>query len=97
MELKGNSLINLLPLVLNPLIVYPNPSDNEIIVCGLGSCKSPVLQLLDISGNIVFEDSSDNLLNLYSLAVKDFASGLYTIKVFDKYAGTFTQKINIVH
>lgn len=97
MEVKGNSLRNLLPLVINPLIVYPNPSDNVIIICGLGSCKSPVLQLLDISGNIVFEESSDNLINLYSLSVRDFASGLYTIKVFDKHAGSFTQKINILH
>jgi len=66
------------------LSVYPNPAHDKLTVSMYSEESSQFnLQLLDISGRIILSEnfSGETGLNAYDLDLKNFAKGIYTLKV----------------
>jgi hypothetical protein len=93
---EGINLNTELALTVNPLMVYPNPANDNIIISGLQTCQNPTIQLLDASGKMVYNVITEST-NIYKLSVANLSNGFYTLKVSDVKAGIYVMKINIVH
>ena len=94
---EGTNLDAELTLTVNPIMVYPNPANEVLVLSGLDACKNPSIIMMDASGKVVFNQSISNVASIYKISVAELARGLYTLKVSDSNAGTFVQKISIAH
>lgn len=75
--------------------IYPNPSSGELNVTNLDDFTEALnVQILNIQGKLVFEETYINYLGALSLQV-DFSQGLYVLKLRSKdksYSKTFFVK-----
>lgn len=94
---EGKNLNSELALTVNPLMVYPNPANDVLVISGLDACKNPIIQLIDASGKAVINQSISYATSIYKISVANFAPGLYTLKVSDSNAGSFVHKVSIAH
>ena len=60
------------------VLVYPNPTNGSFDI-ETSSIESKNLQILDITGNIVFEKTIDGLKN--TINTSNLANGIYTLKI----------------
>ena len=60
------------------VLVYPNPTNGSFDI-ETSSIESKNLQILDITGNIVFEKTIDELKN--TINTSNLANGIYTLKI----------------
>ncbi len=67
---------------LNPLSVYPNPSDQLVTIENIGIGNSEI-KVVDINGRIVL--STDSTSDEVQLDVSQFVNGIYIIRVANEY------------
>jgi len=63
--------------------IYPNPAEDNIII-SVGNLKSnqqPVLQVYDLEGRLVHEQTIEN--SIQSIDLSSFSKGIYQVKVVD--------------
>jgi ELWxxDGT repeat protein len=80
----------------NNLIIYPNPSIDEVTIDlsnnELSQCRR--IELSNTQGKVVYSNHT-NQLNKINIDLKDWDNGLYIIKVFDNNGNMMNSKIVI--
>ncbi len=61
--------------------VSPNPSKDVMNVGWVGNAKNILLQITDNTGRTVYSKKFDNSLTKYTVDVKNFANGIYTVRL----------------
>lgn len=65
------------------ILVYPNPAEDYIVVTSLRTVTTHI-SLIDISGRIIYEYSSDDLSVPHTIQLTDLSSGIYFLKTTDR-------------
>lgn len=78
------------------LRVFPNPASHSITVQLEGYATTSAVQLVDVTGKVVYSDSA-NLSNNYSIALSEYTSGVYMLKVTNDKGLNSIVKLMIVH
>ncbi|MBL4658310.1 MAG: T9SS type A sorting domain-containing protein [Flavobacteriales bacterium] len=79
------------------LHVYPNPNTGEFVIeFNMPEKQNVEINLLNVSGQLVFEENIDNLSGLYqkTINLREFSKGVYTVQVVVN-DGIITKKIII--
>lgn len=68
---------------INQFDIYPNPAKNQLIIENKDiKSKDIQLQILDLSGKIILEDSMKKNTNIRSISVHTLPAGMYVLKLF---------------
>jgi hypothetical protein len=80
-------------LISNPVIssVYPNPSDNEMMIEFTNSNTSHQIELFDVTGKIISYNETEQAN--FMIKKNTISEGLYFLKITTKTGNTTTQKI----
>jgi alpha/beta superfamily hydrolase len=80
-------------LISNPVIssVYPNPSDNEMMIEFTNSNTSHQIELFDVTGKLISYNETEQAT--FTIKKNTICSGLYFLKITTKTGNTTTQKI----
>ena len=79
--------------VLNNIIsVYPNPNNGDFVI-ETSTVQNKLVQLYDVTGNVVFEKAIEGLKN--TINTSNLANGIYTLKI-SGVNGISTKKLVIV-
>jgi hypothetical protein len=71
--------------------VFPNPSDNEMVIEFANSNTSHKVELFDIAGKLMSSESTEQAT--FNIKKNNLASGLYFLKVTTKNGESTTQKV----
>ncbi len=89
-ETKGVSIENITAKL------YPNPNNgNFTLVYDLKEIPTASIIITDISGQVVYENTVDNMSSILSINTSDLKSGLYFIKLSNKGMLLWTDKVMI--
>lgn len=76
--------------------LYPNPNNgNFTLAYDLKQTPEATIQLLDVTGKIVYTTSIDNLNNIIQINTNDLHSGIYFIQLMNKNSLLWTDKVMI--
>ncbi|MBC8047385.1 MAG: T9SS type A sorting domain-containing protein, partial [Fimbriimonadaceae bacterium] len=67
--------------IANNITIYPNPSDNHLIVQSKEIFKNASFYIYDISSKMIMSEKNING-NLHELNISDLSSGLYIFEIF---------------
>ncbi len=67
----------------NLLSIFPNPSSDFITISSKNSLLDSEIQIFDYSGKLVLKKIIFNDLDLLTVCIKDFSSGVYYVKIFN--------------
>jgi hypothetical protein len=81
-ELSNNSIIS---------SVYPNPSDNEMIIEFANSNTTHRIELFDVTGKLISYNETEQ--SNFIIKKNTISAGLYFLKITTKTENTTTQKI----
>jgi hypothetical protein len=81
-ELSNNSIIS---------SVYPNPSDNEMMIEFANSNTTHRIELFDVTGKLISYNETEQ--SNFMIKKKTISEGLYFLKITTKTGNTTTQKI----
>lgn len=79
------------PSTESPLVVYPNPADENVNI-SLPNDGFSKLVLRNLQGQIVYSQQFDSAVELHSIDTKSFSAGVYTISV-ETIHGVATHKL----
>lgn len=71
--------------------VYPNPSDNDMMIEFANSNTTHQIEIYDIAGKIIYSESTEQ--SVFTIKKNNTASGLYFLKVTDKNGESTIQKV----
>jgi hypothetical protein len=93
-EMSSNSSIALSSLY-NNILVYPNPTENRLILeLDANLFSSFSYQLLDINGKVVISKTETSMQNKYILDLSPFVAGTYLLSVMVKKKDLTTEKLS---
>jgi hypothetical protein len=78
---------------LENVVVYPNPTSNELYV-DLGGVEYLIneIQLVDLTGRIISTNAVNKDVKLYNISTSSLSNGIYSVKIIGK-EGSITKKI----
>lgn len=79
----------------NRIAIYPNPANNEVTIT-LKNATKGTITLQDIAGRTLMQLNMNDNNRTYQLNTTQLAAGTYILQV-QHAAGTYTQRIAIVH
>jgi len=66
----------------NVVIIFPNPSSDVLnINCGRNSLMNSIIQISDLSGNLVFSKQIVHEIFQTSIGIENFTAGMYFIRI----------------
>jgi hypothetical protein len=71
--------------------VYPNPSDNDMMIEFANSNTTHQIEIYDIAGKVIFSESTEQ--SVFTIKKNNTASGLYFLKVTAKNGESTIQKV----
>lgn len=77
-------------MVQNNMLIYPNPASGQIKVSFLSdACSDNSVLIYNLQGAIIVSETfeSKNELNTMTIDIRNYVTGIYTLKIFTKYYG----------
>ena len=71
-----------LPLVDNSIILYPNPTQGDVMIINRSNKDLSHVLITDVNGRIIKEISLNNYNQENIISLKDYASGVYFVRIF---------------
>jgi hypothetical protein len=76
--------------------LFPNPNNGTFALSyDLKETAEATIQLIDITGKLVYTNSIDNLNNLLQINTRDLHNGVYFIQILHKERLLWTDKVMI--
>jgi len=76
--------------------LYPNPANDYFIIDGLKNNTSILIELSNISGEIISNNKFTSQSNQYNYNTSHLKNGIYNIKIIDASNGVFVSKLTIL-
>lgn len=73
------------------LVVYPNPASEMLMISGLNKEANYEIQMIDLSGRVVYTKTGINGVEMTAVSVDGFANGLYVANIINLSANLSTQ------
>jgi len=61
--------------------IFPNPTNGIVTISGLNKTSFLNIQLLDMTGRVIFENKNYNTENRFDIDLSDYSSGSYFLKI----------------